>query len=124
MPRAFKAAAISLSVVAPAFCASRIMGRTFAANLLALEITASTALLRATWSFGLPKVTPRAFAADRACRVRVEISARSFSANAAHERVNVGAKLSDHEGHLVSDSEPFGLSEVRECLPLGLYAQP
>jgi len=31
-PRAFSAAAISRNVVAPAFCASRMIGRTFAAN--------------------------------------------------------------------------------------------
>jgi hypothetical protein len=35
------------------------------------------------WSNPLPRDTPRALAAARACRVRVEISARSFSASAA-----------------------------------------
>jgi hypothetical protein len=78
-PRAFRADAISLSVLAPAFCASRMIGRTFAANLSASAVTACTALLRATESLGLPRVTPRAFAAASACRVRVEMSARSGS---------------------------------------------
>src|SRR3954471_17931868 len=41
------------------------------------------ALLRGTLSLGLPRVTPRALAAARACRVRVLISARCFSASAA-----------------------------------------
>ena len=58
-------------------------GRTFAAYLSASAFTASTAPLRATWSVGLPRETPRAFAAARACRVRVLINARSFSARAA-----------------------------------------
>src|SRR5882724_1802752 len=56
-PRAFSAAAIFRRDVAPAFCASRMMGRTLAANLSAEAVTISTALLRATWSFGLPRVT-------------------------------------------------------------------
>ena len=43
---------MSLRVVAPAFCASRMMGSTFAAYLPASAFTASTAPLRATWSFG------------------------------------------------------------------------
>ena len=47
--RALSASAICLSVVAPVFSASRIMGRTLAANLSA---SAPTALLRATWSLG------------------------------------------------------------------------
>jgi hypothetical protein len=83
-PRAFKADAISLRVAAPAFCASRMIGSTLAANLSASVVTASSALLRATESLGLPRVTPRAFAAARACRVRVEIRERSFSASAAN----------------------------------------
>jgi hypothetical protein len=74
-PRAFSAAAISLSVFAPAFCASRMMGSTLAANLSAPAVTASTALLRAIWSLGLPRATPRAFTAARACRVRLEMRA-------------------------------------------------
>jgi hypothetical protein len=42
------------------------------------------AQLEALKSLGLPRDTPRALAAERACRVRVEMSARSFSANAAN----------------------------------------
>jgi hypothetical protein len=45
----------SLRVVAPAFCASRMMGRTFAAYLSASAFIAYTAPLRATWSLGLPR---------------------------------------------------------------------
>jgi hypothetical protein len=41
-----------LSIVAPAFCASRMMGRTFAAYLSASAFTAYTAPLRTTWSTG------------------------------------------------------------------------
>jgi hypothetical protein len=52
-PRAFKADAISLQVAAPAFCASRMIGSTLAANLSASVVTASSALLRATESLGL-----------------------------------------------------------------------
>src|SRR6266481_533793 len=36
-----------------------MMGSTLAANLSASAFTASTAFLRATWSLGLPRVTPR-----------------------------------------------------------------
>ena len=66
----------------------------------------ATALLRAFESFGLPRATPRAFAAARAAFVRVLIIARSFSASAANRcRMNGSTsapKLSDHEGHAVS----------------------
>jgi TolB-like protein/class 3 adenylate cyclase len=81
--RALSAAAISLSVFAPAFCASLMIGSTLAANLSASADTASKAFLRATWSLGLPRVTPRALAAARACRVRWPIIFSSFSATAA-----------------------------------------
>ena len=56
MPRALSASAISRSVRAPAFCASRMIGSTFAAYLSASDFTASTALLRAKaiWSRELP----------------------------------------------------------------------
>ena len=57
IPRAFSAAAISLRDAAPALCASRIRGSTLAANLSAEAVTVSSALLRATWSLGLPSVT-------------------------------------------------------------------
>jgi hypothetical protein len=56
-PRAFSAAAISLKVAAPAFCAPRMMASTLAANLSASAVTASSAPLRATESLGLPRVT-------------------------------------------------------------------
>jgi hypothetical protein len=36
-----------------------------AAYLSASVFTASTALLRATWSRGLPRITPRALAAEK-----------------------------------------------------------
>jgi len=100
-PRAFKADAISLKGAAPAFCASRMMGSTLATNLSASVVTAASALLRAIESLGLPSVTPRALAAARACRVRVEISERSFSASAGEqvqdERVYIGSKLRDQK---------------------------
>jgi hypothetical protein len=65
-PRAFKADAISLRVAAPAFCASRMIGSTLAANLSASAATASSALLQAAESLGLPRVTLRAFVAASA----------------------------------------------------------
>lgn len=61
MPRAFGASAISRSVRAPAFCASRMIGSTLVAYPSASYFTASTALLLATLSLGLPRVTPRAW---------------------------------------------------------------
>ena len=66
IPRALSGSAISRGVRAPAFWASRVIGRTLAAYLLASDFTASTALLRAAWSLGLPRETPRALAAERA----------------------------------------------------------
>ena len=74
-----------------------MMGSTLAANLSASAVTASTAFLRATASLGLPKVTPRAFAADRACRVRVEMGARSFS-GAGRTGQRLDENFSDQEG--------------------------
>src|ERR1700738_4830367 len=103
-PRAFKADAISLKVAAPAFCASRMMGSTLPANLSASVVTASSAPLRATESLGLPRVTPRAFAAARACRVRVEMRALLLgkrSKQVQDEGVYIGAKLRNQERHLV-----------------------
>ena len=65
----------------------------------------ATALLRAFESFGFPNVTPRAFAAARAALVRGLIIARSFSAKRREqmqdERIDVRAKLGDHEGYAV-----------------------
>jgi hypothetical protein len=49
---------------------------TLAAYLSASAFTAFTALLRPMWSVGLPRDTPRALA-ESACRVRVEMRARS-----------------------------------------------
>jgi hypothetical protein len=54
IPRALSASAISLRVRVPAFCASRMIGMTFA-ELSASAFTASTVLLRAAWSLGFPR---------------------------------------------------------------------
>jgi hypothetical protein len=48
---------MSLKVVAPAFCAPRMIGSTLAANLSASVATASSALLRATESLGLTNLS-------------------------------------------------------------------
>src|SRR6516165_4766022 len=58
IPRALSALAISLSVRAPAFWASPMIGSTFAAKLSASAFTAAIAFLRATRRRGFPKVTP------------------------------------------------------------------
>ena len=61
MPRAFKASATARKLVAPAFCASRMIGRMFAACWSALALIEATALSRALESLGLPRVTPARF---------------------------------------------------------------
>ena len=105
IPRALSAVVYSLSVVAPAFWASLMIGRTLAANRSASAETASRAILRAIWSLGFPRVTPRAFAAARACRVRVNQRALLLGESGKEvedEGVNVRAEFGDQEGHLVS----------------------
>jgi hypothetical protein len=66
--------ATARNVFAPALCASLMTGRTFAAWRSASAFTVA-APLRVSWSLGLPRVTPRALAADpfcahRKCRLR------------------------------------------------------
>jgi hypothetical protein len=63
MPRALSASATARNVVAPAFWASLMIGRMFAACWSAPALIDATALSRASESLGLPRVTPRAFAA-------------------------------------------------------------
>ena len=100
-----------------------MMGSTLAANLSAEAVTVSTALLRATWRLGLPRVTPRALAAARACRVRVEIRARSFSASAAKrcrtKGSTSGPKLGDQEGDLVGHEATDEVNVAAEAVQLG-----
>ena len=84
-PRAFSAAAMSLSVIAPAFCASRMMGKTLAANLSAEAVTVPPPRFygpRGALGYqGSPRVPllPREPAG-----YECYISARSFSARAAN----------------------------------------
>ena len=65
----------------------------------------ATALLRAFESFGFPNATPRSFAAANAAFVRCANHRALFLGKSGEqmqdERINVGAKLGDDEGHAV-----------------------
>ena len=61
-----------------------MIGATLFAKRSAFAFVPSTARRRTSARWGLPRTTPRAFAAFRASRVRCEISCRSFSASAAY----------------------------------------
>ena len=104
-PRAFSAAAISLRDVAPAFCASRMMGRTLAANRSASAVTASSALLRATMELWVAKGHPASLCSREGlpgpCGDQRALLLGQCGEQVQHERVNVGPKLSDQERHPV-----------------------
>ena len=99
-PRAFKADAISLRVVAPAFWASRMIGSTLAANLSASAVTGHREL-------GITKGHPASLCRRESlpgpCRDK-----RAFplacSEQVKDERVYIGSKLRDQERHLVGQS--------------------
>jgi hypothetical protein len=65
MPRALRASATSRKVIAPARCASRMIGRTLAAcvSASALMRSIANALAADSLRFGAPRATPRALAA-------------------------------------------------------------
>ena len=89
-PRAFNALGMSVRVVAPAFCASLMMGRTLAANLSAEAVTVSIALLRATWSLGLPPrvlLQPRG-PAGSVCGDKGPLLLGQRGEQVEHERIN------------------------------------
>jgi hypothetical protein len=121
MPRALSASAISRSVRAPAFLRLADDRQHVGRVAVCLGLLRINGALAGRVELRVAQGDPRALAADRACRFRVEMSARSFSASAMAPSARGGqCAISSHGSDIVLSILPkpdrVTLFELSGCL--------